>query len=322
MESLRALLSRTRKPVRAMLLTHYFGFTQDAAALRRFCDEHGIALIEDCSHALLNLRGSERLGQHGRYTIASPYKLLPCEEGGLLVLGEGATAPASGQNRSAGLRDELSTLLSVFQRKSTHRRSRSELRGKDAITSALLGQIGARADAPLEGAAQESTPSRMYLRAEERTRGAHAANWLMNMCNLDHVASRRRSNYQAWCQAMSGLPHARPLFPNLPADCAPYMFPLLLSHPQAHFAPLKRLGMPIWRWDEMAISDCATARRYRQHLLHLPCHQALSTQELEWMHSAVAQVLRTVPAPYPPAADGADPPVLNPILKSQKVLPI
>lgn len=304
-DSLRALLLQTYKPVRAMLLTHYFGFAQDAAALCRFCDEHGIALIEDCSHALLNLRGHERLGQHGRYSIASPYKLLPCEEGGLLVLGENAAAPPAGTSRWAPLRVELSTLLSVLQRKAAHRRSCHALPGTEGIANDLARLAGTQVGTPVEGVAEESIPSCMYVSGEERTRGALAAGWLMRLCDLDHVAVRRRAHYQSWCRAVADLPHARPLFPQLPADCVPYMFPLLLDHPEVHFAPLKRLGMPIWRWDEMAVSSCETARHYRQHLLHLPCHQALTDAELRWMHEAVSHVLRTVPATNRPSAANA-----------------
>ncbi|MBI3368138.1 MAG: DegT/DnrJ/EryC1/StrS aminotransferase family protein, partial [Burkholderiales bacterium] len=93
-----AALERLRlasaRPVKALLLTHYFGFAQPRIdAFQRWCDTHGIALIEDCSHALFNRQGAERLGQAGRYTIASPYKFFPCEEAGWLVAGRDAAWP-------------------------------------------------------------------------------------------------------------------------------------------------------------------------------------------------------------------------------------
>jgi len=55
--SLRQLVRGGPQPVRALLLTHFFGFAQAAAPIRALCDEHGIALIEDCSHALFDPRG-------------------------------------------------------------------------------------------------------------------------------------------------------------------------------------------------------------------------------------------------------------------------
>jgi dTDP-4-amino-4,6-dideoxygalactose transaminase len=54
---------------------------------------------------------------------------------------------------------------------------------------------------------------------------------------------------------------------------------------------LKQAGLPIFRWDDMAVSDCAVATRYRSQLLHLPCHQSLSERQMDWMVSVVTQVL-------------------------------
>ena len=113
------------------------------------------------------------------------------------------------------------------------------------------------------------------------------------MCATDasRLIARRRRHYAAWTQGVAGLAAARPLRPALPDSCVPYMFPLLIDHPEFHFALLKRLGVPIWRWDEMARSDCPVAAAYRLRLLHLPCHQDLSAADMAWMVAAVRAVL-------------------------------
>lgn len=293
-DSLSRMLGSAKRPVKAMLLTHYFGFAQTVKPIKAFCDAHDIALIEDCSHALFNLRDHERLGLHGRYTIASPYKLLPCEEGGLLIPGPDASMPEQ-PNRAAPLRAELSVLITALQRKLANRPPNdmaAELAAMDTTLAALRHAAPVRA----EGSTLSALPSSMYQTAEEGLAGPSTARSLMRLCDLDHAARRRRRHYQQWCDAVQDLPHCRPLFPALPADCTPYMFPLLIDAPQQHFFALKKLGMPIWRWDEMAISDCHVATHYRQRLLHLPCHQSLRPTEIEWMHAAVNKVMRQVPA--------------------------
>jgi dTDP-4-amino-4,6-dideoxygalactose transaminase len=68
------------------------------------------------------------------------------------------------------------------------------------------------------------------------------------------------------------------------------MFPLRIAQPEAHFLPLKQLGLPIWRWDSIAASNCPTANDYRLHLLHLPCHQSLDDNEMAWMIAAIGKV--------------------------------
>src|SRR5262249_11225064 len=37
---------------RALLVPHFFGFPQDMAAIRAFCDAKGLVLIEDCAHVI------------------------------------------------------------------------------------------------------------------------------------------------------------------------------------------------------------------------------------------------------------------------------
>ena len=75
------------------------------------------------------------------------------------------------------------------------------------------------------------------------------------------------------------------------------MFPLLIDSPQTHFHLLKLLGLPVWRWDEMAVSDCPVANKYRLGLLHLPCHQELTQSQMVWMTQVVRQVLSWVGGP-------------------------
>ena len=72
------------------------------------------------------------------------------------------------------------------------------------------------------------------------------------------------------------------------------MFPLLIDSPHRHFHLLKLLGLPVWRWDEMAVSECAVAAKYRLNLLHLPCHQELSAEQMDWMVQVVQQVLNSM----------------------------
>lgn len=295
--ALRNMLGKTRSPVRAMLLTHYFGFAQDAAAVAAFCDEHGIALIEDCSHALFNYRNGPRLGQHGRYTIASPYKLFPCEEAGMLIPAEGARLPA-GENFSSGLKAELRVLLSAARRKLAHRRNSAAGTRADLVGDELAALAATPFTRARERIAALAGTSGMYVPGEQPLAGPRTASWLMKLCNVDHAARQRRANYLVWRDAVLQLPGCQALFPDLPDGCVPYMFPLFIDHPQTHFYALKRLGMPIWRWDEMAISDCPVATRYGRHLLHLPCHQALSQGELAWMIAAVSGAMQI------PAAQG------------------
>lgn len=68
---------------RALLLEHVFGLPADGLRYRRFCDEHGLLLIEDCARALgASFRGRQ-VGSFGQYAMFSLPKCTSVRAGGL-----------------------------------------------------------------------------------------------------------------------------------------------------------------------------------------------------------------------------------------------
>jgi dTDP-4-amino-4,6-dideoxygalactose transaminase len=281
-------LAQSQHPVKALLLTHYFGFTQTLRPIVDFCAQHHITLIEDCSHALFVRTHSAAspanlvMGQTGRYGIASPYKFFPCEDGGLLWA-NAPDAPALAPQTPQPLKQQLRGILHALQ----------HARATTVMASAARQSMPQPAPPPTGQDTLEQSPatSSYYQRAEEHQQSLACSRWVMRHTNVQHLAERRRQHYQQWVRAVAGLPHCRALFAELPADCVPYMFPLLIDHPAPHFFALKHLGVPIWRWDDMAVSGCAVAADYRLRLLHLPCHQELTPEQMAWMTRTVARVM-------------------------------
>lgn len=289
-EGLKASLASCNTPAAAMLVTHFFGFSQELEALLSFCDSHGIALIEDCSHCLIARPVSDHLGRQGRYSVWSPYKFFPCEDGGILLANHDAAMPSE-QRRSPGIVDEFKGFAHLLQRSWASRSALKSSRLDKKIDSLRIGTNSVSQDLPHNSA----MPSTQYDVALEDVENLAGSRWIMHHTDIARLVERRRQNYLQWAQAMTGLPHCHALFPSLPDDCVPYMFPLYIDHPDAHFLALKCLGMTEWRWDDMAISPCRIATDYRLHMLHLPCHQELTSNQMTWMTSAVTKVLTQVP---------------------------
>ena len=74
---LQDLARKCSTDVKAILVTHYFGFPQDLQPIRKLCDEHGIVLIEDCAHSFFGTLGRNSIGTTGDYSIASIMKFFP-----------------------------------------------------------------------------------------------------------------------------------------------------------------------------------------------------------------------------------------------------
>lgn len=282
LDSVRAHLAAPAVPVRALVLPHYFGIEQPATVVDQFaalCRLHGMTLVEDCSHAwqVAARRAPAARTQPGHAVVASPYKFFACEDGGILWSAAAGAAPPAPR----GAPDELRAVKQAWERSRLARRSAPPLRLPQAGTLAL-GSVVSESGA---------LPSPLYQRASERQASLAVTRWVMRRTRLSPLIGRRRAHYQQWTDAVAGLSGARALFPVLAPDCVPYMFPLEINMPNPSFFLLKQAGLPIWRWDDMAVSDSSVAARYRTHLLHLPCHQDLSAEQMGWMTALVAKVL-------------------------------
>lgn len=104
------------------------------------------------------------------------------------------------------------------------------------------------------------------------------------------IINKRRVNYLKLKEGLSDIRAVRPLFPNLQNDITPYMFPLIIDEPDIYFPLLKRLAMPIWRWDDIDTQVCNISLKYSHSLLQLPCHQELRDDELNWMIKCIHDV--------------------------------
>ncbi len=156
---------------------------------------------------------------------------------------------------------------------------------------AELAVIAERAASPGGDSRRREGHSADYRPAEEGLASLRLSRLVGRHADIGEISRRRRENYQRWTNALAGLPHCRPLFPQMPEGGIPYMFPLHIDRPDPHFYWLKHLGVPILRWDNIAASTYSTANDYRLRLLHLPCHQSLSERELEWMITSVRKIM-------------------------------
>jgi len=264
-----AFVAEADRPL-ALLLPHYFGFPQPVDRVRSWCDRHGVAYVEDCSHALFGEWEGKPMGSFGDCAIASPYKFFACEEGGMA---RGRNLAIQAKRPTPGFDDELRVIW--------------------RSTEKLLSGAGKKL--PLDVVSDEARPcwrdetrdeagfSSQYVPASEERQALRWSRLVMKLSSIDRIAHARRANYSAWLEAIKGMQGCRPLFPVLPEAVVPYMFPLWLDDAEPVFFRLKRAGVPIFRWDELAASQCEVSRSARVSLIHLPCHQGIGQSELEWM---------------------------------------
>lgn len=288
LDALEKLLASIEKPVKALLATHYFGIAKDFSRLKAFCVNREITLIEDCSHVLFTehfrVAGT---GSYGHFVVSSPYKFFACDDGGLLytpedhLLDRVKTVPATPV-------EELRGIKHAWERSRSARIMIGDISSIDLRLESLSACPVVPGNDEIE---ERSAPSALFSGALAHRESLRCSRLIVDQSSITDNMRRRRENYHRWLEAVTRISNCQTLFSDLPEHTAPYMFPLYIAHPDPHFYWLKHLGVPIWRWDEMADSNCRISQDYRLHLLHLPCHQALTSNQLEWMITALDKTL-------------------------------
>ena len=90
---------------RAILVVHYAGYVADVVRLREIADRHGIALIEDCAHALGARIAGKPVGSFGDFSIFSlqAIKHMTTVDGGMLAIRDAESMPSARRLRWFGL---------------------------------------------------------------------------------------------------------------------------------------------------------------------------------------------------------------------------
>lgn len=284
------VLAKIDGNTKVLMATNYFGFPQDLANLRRFCDEHSLYLLEDCAHSFLGKHRQKPLGSYGDFAIASAMKFFPVYEGGCLVSGKHDIKEL--RLTSAGLGFEAKSAFNALEKGFAYGRMSLLKAGLSLplkIKNLLWAQIKKTAPSNSISLAPGASdggfhfePSWLYKRASLFSR------CLIRTVPVSRIAEKRRKNYQRIHEALSGLPGCRPLFPELPDDVVPYVYPLVYDNLQVVFPTLKNAGVPIIRfaeylWEGVDSSVCPVSVELSSQCLQLPCHQDLRPDELEWM---------------------------------------
>lgn len=268
---------------RAMLLTHYFGFPNNVAFAAEFCARRNIALVEDCAHALYGEHDGVALGTTGLYAAASVWKFLPAEDGAVLRDNTGVTV---GPLRAPTFAEEAAGVVRFVQQLASH-----TFRRRQAVERATAATHISAARALPGGSSRVETKDSVDRR-NIGVRGLKVSRWILDSARHSRIVKQRRENYARWAQAIAGVPGIVPLYTKLPLSVVPYAFPVLLTEAEPAFSALKLAGVPIGRWEDMAVTDCPVAHRYRERLFQLPLHQELSNVEMDWMIKTVTDVFR------------------------------
>ncbi len=277
------------------------------ADLRGFCDRKGIALIEDCAHALFGVVRRARHRELGRLCDREPDQVL-LGAGGRLpdrqpagIRGSRACAPDASRTRSSRWSTSSSSALAIDACPASTTRSDSCSRcGAGRAAPAPSGSsrwtsISRRARTPsTSSTAIAPSPGSRRRAGSSSERSADRALWSVA------VTTTVRSP-----EGSPESPGVRVPWASLPHAAVPYVFPLWVDEPDAPYYALKAAGVPVFRWDRLwpgtPFLPGDEGYAWSRHILQLPCHQDLSAADLDWLVGKVDQALGYGARPSPRA---------------------
>ena len=246
-------------------LTHYLGFPQDAPRWRRWCDEHGLLLVEDAAQAWLASHGGVPVGSHGDLAVWCLYKTVGVPDGAAVRCVRPLPEPRSiGRGTGITLRRHAAWFAQLVPEPQNRGIGDAEY---DAATDmALVEPFGATA----------------------------ATHWLAPRLGTAETVGRRRDNYERWLQVLR--PVTLSPFEHLPCGAVPMVFPVAVDDKPAALAEIGSAGihgLDLWRQPHPSSStgDHPRADWLREHMLGLPLHQELRRRRLDAAIRDVAGIL-------------------------------
>ncbi|OYT95301.1 MAG: hypothetical protein CFE49_13525 [Pseudomonas sp. PGPPP3] len=254
-----ALTSRTR----ALMVYHVAGYPAPMRALRQFCRDHGLALIEDANNALGALIDGQPTGTFGDFAVFSLYanRQVNAVEGAMLVCPDADTASRASQLRRFGI---------------------PASRFRDA-----LGEIDPDCDVPQIGMSSALT-------------NVNASLGLAHLPSLDSRLARNRTNVQVLTDQLQDLSALRPVQPLAGNEPAYWVWLVHCDRRDEVLDQLKRAGVQcsklhqpnhVYSGFAAAPRDLPGTAEFMQSVLALPCGWWLDDDDLTALAGSVRTAL-------------------------------
>jgi dTDP-4-amino-4,6-dideoxygalactose transaminase len=292
-----AIEESATKNCKAMLVPHYFGLAKSLKKVREWCDERGIALIEDCAHCYFGAAGERSVGEWGDFATASLSKFFPLPEAGLLASSSRSISPIV--QKKPPLKAQIKGCIDVIELASRYHRFSGILPLLETFFK--LKNIRSK---PSEVSDTMTTPEAVEMMRDcDMARIENAPLWssviLKNILPRGRIISQRQENFASYSTHFFNISGARPLFPqdtNSVISTAPYVFPLWVDEPDSIYQALRALKLPVFRWNRIWPNTPTLPEDigplWSHHVLQLLCHQDLNAADINRTAQTVIHLLQ------------------------------
>ena len=281
---------------KALLVIHYFGFPQPISRLRALCQAGQLYLIEDCAHVLSGSTEDGPLGTFGDISVFSWRKLLPLYDGGQLLINNPSLAFCLPE-KSASLLYRAKEAKGVVDKLAEESGSRAAhvisavLRIPSTLIRTVSGWLGRT---------PEALVINNYGSSFDRTSvDVPMSQWsqrILSNVSIPTAVARRRSNYLELVKRLENLRAVTCFHPQLAGGVCPWVCPVTVPARRDFHVSLRRRGLPAATWGgvihhTLPLEEFPDARDLYDHLVFLPVHQDLESEDLTLMVRIISEAL-------------------------------
>jgi dTDP-4-amino-4,6-dideoxygalactose transaminase len=291
------LVNKINKDVKAILVTHFWGFPQPLEQIRKVCVERNLYLIEDCAHAFLSTHGGKYLGSDGDIGIFSLLKTLPIPNGGMLVINN-MNIKYEHNTKKPDLFPALFYIISELLRKRTQN---NKYPNREDILNFLYSGVYFSlyfVRLFLAGFRKYFYPRALYLvRPDSYLFIDGLRSWgisglskrILNNTDLEEIKSIRRRNFEYLLNYFHKNERGILPFKELPLGVCPLFFPIILESAEKReklYKMLRDRGVASHPWwdrfhPEVPWKEFPDSVYLKQTVLGLPIHQDLTIKHLD-----------------------------------------
>lgn len=269
--------------VKAVYVVHYFGYPQpEIAAIRDWCTENGLRLVEDCALCFFDDQQSSGVGQWGDVSFFSLWKYLPVPDGAIALTQNGITLETPTEGPSPRWIAKRMTSILI----------------RSGASSGLFPTAGRLRPAVSNVAAYES-PGPAEL--PTATSMALVSRTILARSNIDWIAKARRANYSSVIKGIKHIKGVEPIWLDFPAKSVPYALPIRVADPVLVQEALAGRGIET----EISINrffrnhaqiegnpqDFSAVDELADGVLSLPVHQSMSHSDVRRLICALHEVI-------------------------------
>jgi dTDP-4-amino-4,6-dideoxygalactose transaminase len=283
---------RATPRTRLLYVTHYFGWPQELGALRRWCSERGIALLEDGALALFSRAAWGPIGSVGDAAVFSFPKWFAVPDGGALLLRRERGEPEAIALRAPPASTVLRKTLPLLK---SHGLRVAERLGAFGVARRLLARRAAATEDEPDASLPDIPPDYYFIPEAKNWGPSSLTRSVLAHADPSRIMATRRRNYDQLSDALRGVAGVTPLHRELPEGVCPLVFPVVVERRADYVRALNARGIaavPWWAGYHRALEwrEFPEARQLKDHLLALPIHQDLDTAHIAYEADQVRHI--------------------------------